>query len=135
MVNNPTKGRRAYLVGGRGNRDTDIYNPVTRLWSKGANPSIKIHHMQCVAAQGKLWIMAAWKGNFPKETNANAIVYNPAADSWETMTPLEASRRRGGAAVVVSDDETKIYVSHGNIARDGKSRCFARLPRRLRHCD
>jgi len=74
-----------------------------------------MHHMQCVAAQGKLWVMAAWTGWYPTEENAEFVyVYDPSLDSWSTKTAMPENRRRGGAAVVVSADEKKIYVSHGN---------------------
>ena len=39
----------AYLIGGRGYKRIDIYNPVTRTWSTGQEPPIQLHHMQCVA--------------------------------------------------------------------------------------
>lgn len=108
-------GRKAYLVGGRGIKPVDIYDPVTRTWSTGAPTPIELHHMQCVAAQGKLWVMAAWTGGFPRESNVDFVyVYDPQLDQWETRTALPLARRRGSSAVVVSEDETKIYVSHGN---------------------
>ena len=108
-------GRKGYLVGGRGNKDTGIYDPVSRTWTKGARPPIQMHHMQCVAAQGKLWVMAAWTDWYPRESNAeHGYVYDPATDTWSTRTAMPEARRRGGAAAIVSDDETKIYISHGN---------------------
>jgi hypothetical protein len=109
-------GRRAYLVGGRGNKNTNIYNPRDRTWSVGAKPPIELHHMQCVAAQGKLWIMAPWTGGYPQESNPpNAYMYDPATNTWQTKTALPLARRRGSTAVVVSLDERQIYVSHGTI--------------------
>jgi Malectin domain len=115
MVDNAKVGRKAYLVGGRGEKITDVYDPVTRVWTKKRPPPIEIHHIQCVAAQGLLWVMAAWTGPFPYEKNApNAYVYDPALDLWFSKTALPLSRRRGSAAVIASYDQTKIYVSHGN---------------------
>jgi hypothetical protein len=104
------------LVGGRGNKGTNICNPVSRTWSKGAAPPMQeMHHMQCVAAQGKLWVMAAWTACFPMEENApNACVHDPATNVWATKTAIPVDRRRGAAAVVVSADESKTHVSHGN---------------------
>jgi len=108
-------GRKAYIAGGRETQDLDIYDPVTRTWSKGAPAPKLLHHMQCVAAQGKLWIMAAWTGYYPREENAeHAYMYDPATNSWTTLPALPIDRRRGSAAVMVSPDETMIYVSHGN---------------------
>ena len=108
-------GNKAYLLGGRRSFDLDIYDPVSRSWVKGEDSPIELHHMQCVAAQGKIWIVAGWTGTFPTEDNTEvSYVYDPATDAWSTRTAMPESRRRGGAAVVVSPDETKIYVSHGN---------------------
>jgi len=38
-------GSKAYLIGGRGNKQTDIYDPVSRKWSVGKAPPIQLHHM------------------------------------------------------------------------------------------
>jgi N-acetylneuraminic acid mutarotase len=112
MITNADVGRRAYLVGGYDWLDIDIYNPVTRAWSKGAKPPLILNHMQCVGAQGKLWIMAAWSVDSSKNLDF-AYMYDPAIDTWFNKTALPVGRRRGSASVVASADETKIYVSHG----------------------
>jgi N-acetylneuraminic acid mutarotase len=115
-------GKKAYLVGGRNQRRLDIYDPETQQWTTGtAPPDEQLHHMQCVEADGKLWIVAAWTGTYPRETNANKIyTYDPNTDEWDTSRkPLP--RQRGSAAVVVVDQY--IYVSHGNSGgheQDGK---------------
>lgn len=68
-----------------------------------------------MTAQGKIWIMAAWTGGYPREDNVEDIyVYDPDADTWELKTAIDQTRRRGSAAVVVDANEEKIYVSHGN---------------------
>lgn len=82
-------GRKAYLVGGRGIKPTDIYDPVSRTWSQGAAAPGEFHHAQWVAAQGKLWVAAACVGGYPAETNLDVVyVYDPEADTWETRTAL-----------------------------------------------
>ena len=107
-------GKWAVLAGGRGNKATFLYDPRSRTWREGAKPPVELHHMQCVAAQNKLWIMAAWTGGFPQERNTEfAYVYDPLIDRWFTRTAMPPSRRRGSAATMVSEDERKIYVSHG----------------------
>jgi len=50
-------GRKAYLVGGRGSKDLDIYDPVTRTWSKGQRPGKEINHMQCKVTMGQLVVL------------------------------------------------------------------------------
>jgi len=69
-----------------------------------------------VAARGKLWIVSAWTGRYPTESNVQEMyVYDPESDSWDlSKTPLPENRRRGGAAAAVSLDEKFIYLSHGN---------------------
>jgi Kelch motif len=118
-VDNPIVGRRIYLIGGYNLDNTDIYNPVTGAWTKGAKPPIVLHHIQCVAAQGKVWIMAPYTGNWPNSITSQAYMYDPANDVWTTKTPLPLARRRGSAAVVASADGTKIYVSHGTVGGHG----------------
>jgi len=59
--------------------------------------------------------MSAWTGSYPRETNApNVYVYDPDSNKWATKTAMPSNRRRGAAAVVVADNGSKIYVSHGN---------------------
>lgn len=105
--------RRAYLLGGRGRKAVDIYDPTTQTWSKGKKPPRQLHHMQCNAIDGKIWIVSAWEGYFPREKNvADIHIYDTATDLWSTRQGLPEERRRGGAAAVAVG--RRIYVSHGN---------------------
>jgi hypothetical protein len=113
LVDNPTVGRRIYSVGGYDWIEIDIYHPINGTWTKGAKPPIVLNHMQCVAAQGKLWIMAPYTGAYPNNVTNFAYMYNPANNTWHTKTALPLARRRGSAAVMVSHDERLLYVSHG----------------------
>jgi hypothetical protein len=125
MVTHPTVGRRAILIGGRGTKRTDVMDPVSRTWTSGPPPPVQLHHMQCVEAQGKVWIMAAWTDWYPKENNAaHVYVYDPSTMEWTTRTAMPEHRRRGSAAVIVSPDQRTIWVSHGNSG--GKTATNAR---------
>lgn len=109
------------LVGGRGaNKPVSIYNPKTRAWvtRQGPGNGIQIHHFQCVAAQGKVWIISSWGGRFPYETNNDRIyIYDVAANKWSTRAGLPPWRRRGGAAAVLRGDQ--IYLVGGNRGGHG----------------
>lgn len=71
--------------------------------------------------------MASWTGWYPTEQNTNFIyVYDPDKDEWTTRNALPSNRRRGAAAVVVSEDEQEIYVTHGNSGgHEGETTDFA----------
>ncbi|CAN8064096.1 unnamed protein product [Agarophyton chilense] len=109
------------LVGGRGvNKPVSIYNPKTGIWTTHPGPGagIEIHHFQCVAAQGKVWIVSSWTGGFPFEKDNDKIfVYDVASKSWATRAGLPLSRRRGGSAAVLRGDW--IYVVGGNRGGHG----------------
>lgn len=108
-------GRKAYLMGGRFRQDNavDIYDTISRTWSKGRPPPLELHHFQCVTVDDAIWIVAAWTGDYPRErTVRHTHVYTPAMDAWSTRTGLPRRRRRGSAAAIVVG--RRIYVSHGN---------------------
>lgn len=109
------------LLGGRGrNKPVSIYDPSTGVWTnrEGAGEGILIHHFQCVAAEGKVWIASSWRGKFPREkNNALIYIYDVANDSWSTAKGLPVDRRRGGAAAVKRGDF--IYVVGGNRGGHG----------------
>jgi Kelch motif len=106
-------GSKAYLIGGRDNSTVNVYNPATRFWTQEPGPGLKLHHMQCVTADSKVWIVSAWTGNCCKEPNAPMIyVYDTIAKKWATKPGLPKARRRGsGAAVLYGRD---IYLVGGN---------------------
>lgn len=110
------------LIGGRGrNKAVSIYNPKTGLWvnKPGAGAAVQLHHMQCVAAAGKVWVVSSWTDGFPFEKNTDRIyVYDVASATWSTRPGLPANRRRGGAAAVRRG--SWIYVVAGNRGGHGE---------------
>jgi hypothetical protein len=67
-------GRHAYLLAGRSISPVNIYDPITRKWTKGKHPPKNIHHAQCVAVDTSIWIVSSWTGGYPHETN-NDLIY------------------------------------------------------------
>ena len=108
-----TVGEHLYLVGGRGERPLDIFDPATGSWSQGAKPPFEIHHMQAIEYDEKLYVLGAMTGGFPEEPPlANILIYDPATDAWSEGPEIPADRRRGGSGVVLH--EGLIYVLGGN---------------------
>jgi len=103
-------GNLFYLVGGRGERALNIYNPATDTWTAGATPPVEFHHFQAVAVEGELWIAGAFIGNFPQETPLDHIlIYNPVTNSWREGPSIP--RPRGGGGVVFYN--RKLYLICG----------------------
>ncbi|MGD8175303.1 Kelch repeat-containing protein [Marinimicrobium sp. ARAG 43.8] len=106
-------GERLYLIGGRGERPLDVYDPATGNWSQGAQPPFEVHHMQAVAYDDKLYVLGALTGGFPEEPPlAHILIYDPAADAWTEGPEIPEHRRRGTSGVVVH--EGLIYLVGGN---------------------
>lgn len=106
-------GERLYLLGGRGERPLDIFDPATGRWTQGAQPPFEIHHMQAIDYEGKLYVLGAMTGGFPEEPPlANVLIYDPALDVWSTGPEIPAHRQRGGSGVVLH--EGLIYLVGGN---------------------
>lgn len=101
-----------YLIGGRGNKPVDIYDPQTSTWTEGQKPPLEMHHFQAVPYQGKIYVMGAFTGGYPDEKPIpNIYIYDPEADAWEKGAEIPEGRRRGAAGVVVKDD--KFYLVNG----------------------
>lgn len=103
-----------YLLGGRGIKPVDIYDPSDNTWSKGAKPPVEIHHFQAVTYHGKIIAGGAMSGKYPNEKPlSNFYVYEPAFDIWTLGPEIPESRRRGSSGVVVIED--KMYVIAGIV--------------------
>ena len=103
-----------YLLGGRGIKPVDIYNPATNTWTQGAAPPVEIHHFQAVSYHGKIIAGGAMTGPFPDETPLpNLYVYEPEYDLWTIGPEIPESRRRGSAGVLIQED--KLYMICGII--------------------
>ena len=111
-------GAKFYLIGGRGTKTVQEYDPDTGVIRNTNTSTSNIHHFQAVEYQGKAYLIGAMRGNFPSEDPLeNVLIYDPVADELTTGPAIPAGRRRGGAGVVEYDD--KFYLIAGN--RNGHS--------------
>lgn len=116
-------GDRFYLIGGRGERPVEIYDPETNAWETGATPPLSMHHFQAVAYDDKIYVLGAFTGGFPDETPIpNVYIYDPEEDHWSEGPEIPEERRRGAAGAVVH--EGRIYLVGGiqNGHLDGQVR-------------
>ena len=97
-----------YLLGGRGYRPVDIYDPAENKWTQGSHPPIEIHHFQPVVFRNKIVILGAMTGQYPNEVPLpNVISYDPATDKWFSIDSIPKNRLRGSGGTVIYQD--KIY--------------------------
>lgn len=113
-------GNLFYLLGGRRIQPVDIFNPTTKLWTKGASPPVEIHHFQAVPFEGKIYLVGAMTGRYPTEPPlANVFIYDPAADRWAEGPEIPSGRRRGGAGAVLHNGEIIVIAGITNGHSDG----------------
>lgn len=107
-------GDKFYLLGGRGMKPIDIYDPVARKWTQGAQPPFEMHHFQAIEYQGLLYVMGALNGGWPFETPIpNILIYDPAIDQWAIGPEIPGHRQRGAAGVAIHQD--KLYLVCGIV--------------------
>ncbi len=95
-------GDKAYLLGGRGIKPVDIYDPATKTWTAGDTSPVEIHHFQPVVYEDEIYLMGAMTGGYPGETPLPQIyIYSPKSGTWRTGATIPEDRRRGGAGVVL----------------------------------
>ena len=105
-------GDKFYLLGGRGIKPVEAFNPADSTWTTGANTPIELHHFQAVEYQGLIYVMGAFTGNYPNEVPVpNIYIYDPVANSWTLGPEIPVDRRRGSGGTVVYND--KIYLIGG----------------------
>lgn len=107
-------GGKAYLMGGRGIKPVEEFDPGAKSWRKLGPTPLEMHHFQPVAFGDLIYVMTAMTGKYPKETPLETwYVYDPAKDSWRKGAPIPQGRRRGGAGTAVYGG--KIYLACGIV--------------------
>ena len=113
-----------YLLGG-GSQPVDIYDPETDTWTSGAAPPLPLSHFQAVSWDGKIYVLGAFTGGFPRETPVpNIYIYHPDRDEWELGPEIPADRRRGATGAVVHEGRIHLIGGLTNGHTDGHVRWF-----------
>ena len=105
-------GDKFYLLGGRGIKPVQAYDPVTKTWTDRARPPMEINHFQAVTLNGLIYAMGAFTGSYPHEVPLpNVYIYNPVTNVWLTGGTIPESRRRGSPGAAIYNN--KIYMVGG----------------------
>lgn len=103
---------RLILLGGRGMKPVESFDPKTKRWTKLAETPLEMHHFQAVTYKDEVWVLGAFTGGYPHETPIpNIYIFNPQKNEWRVGPQIPAERQRGAAGVFVHRD--KIYVVCG----------------------
>ncbi|MGK0483233.1 MAG: hypothetical protein ACJAQ3_003216 [Planctomycetota bacterium] len=108
-----TVGGKLYLIGGRGSKPTQEYDPVNRTWTAVGFPPFEMHHFQPVVIDDLLYVVGAFTGAYPNEQNVVQVyTWDPRTNVWLVVATVPAARARGSAGTAVYDG--KIYLVGGN---------------------
>ena len=104
---------KLYLIGGRGVKPVEIFDPSTNTWSSGASPPFQIHHVQAVVYNDLIYVVGAYTGTCcTSESGVSHVwTYNPQTNQWSQGHEIPSNRRRGSTGAVVYND--KIYIAGG----------------------
>ncbi len=105
-------GGQLYLIGGRGIKPVEVFNPTTKTWKKAGPTPFEVHHFQPVVFEDEIYVLSAFTGGYPRETPLeNVWIYNPKEDLWREGPEIPENRRRGAGGVLTVG--SKIYVAGG----------------------
>ncbi len=104
---------KLYLLGGRGLKRVQIFDPETNTWSDGAFPDFQMHHFQAVVHNDLIYVVGAYTGTCCDAENGISHVwtYNPQTDTWSQKHEIPVDRRRGSTGAVLFNN--KIYIIGG----------------------
>jgi len=101
-----------FLVGGRGIKPVDVFDPKTNTWQHKGNTPVELNHFQAVAYKNFIYVVGAMNGGFPHEKPLeNVYIYNTLTDVWTKGPAMPPGRLRGSGGTVVYKD--KIYLVCG----------------------
>ena len=103
---------KLYLIGGRGIKPVDVYDPENNTWTAKSPTPLELHHFQAVVVDDAIYLMGAMTGPYPKETPLEkVVVYYPESDEFKFRHLIPEARRRGGAGAALHNG--KIYLVGG----------------------
>ena len=106
---------KLYLMGGRGDRPVEVYDPAANSWRVIGSAPIELHHFQPVAVGQNIYAIAAFTCCYPNEPSiADIYVFDTTTEQWSTQGSMPSSRVRGAAAAVLWQEH--IYVVGGNTS-------------------
>lgn len=105
--------RNLYLLGGRGERSVQKYDPSANSWTDLGPMPLELHHFQPVTVGDSIYVIGSFTCCYKLEPSIAEIhVFDTQTNTWSIEGSMPASRVRGSTAAVVRDDI--IYILGGN---------------------
>ncbi|PWJ59641.1 N-acetylneuraminic acid mutarotase [Dyadobacter jejuensis] len=103
---------KLYLIGGRGVKAVNQYDPKKDSWSTLVETPLEMSHFQAVTYKDEIWVLGAFTGSYPHEVPIpNVYIFNPSSNSWRQGPEIPQDRRRGAAGAFTHNG--KIYLACG----------------------
>lgn len=103
---------KLYLLGGRGMKAVEEYDPKQDTWVKKAMPPLEMSHFQAITYRNEIYVLGALTGSYPHELPIPRMyIFNPERNEWREGPEIPEGRRRGAAGAFVHND--KIYLVAG----------------------
>jgi len=103
---------KIYLLGGRGIKPVDEYDPKKDTWRRLSQSPLEMSHFQAVSYKNEIYVLGAFTGGYPHEIPIPDIyIFNPIKNEWRKGGEIPKNRLRGAAGTFVLND--KIYLVCG----------------------
>jgi len=106
-------GGKIYAIGGSYDSvgETEEYDPATNTWATKTSMPTPRMWLGIAVVENKIYVIGGDSGNWEVGITPTSVneVYDPATDTWETLTPMPTKRMAVSANVV----DGKIYVIGG----------------------
>jgi N-acetylneuraminic acid mutarotase len=103
---------KIYLLGGRGIKPVDEYDPKKDTWKTLGESPLEMSHFQAVSYKNEIYVLGAFTGGYPHEIPIPDIyIFNPVKNEWRKGDEIPKDRLRGAAGTFVLND--KIYLICG----------------------
>lgn len=107
-----TVNGKIYLLGGRGIKPVNEYDPKKDTWTTLNASPIEMSHFQAVTYKNEIYVLGALTGSYPHEAPIPDIyIFNPVKNEWRKGDALPKDRLRGAAGAFVLNN--KIYLVCG----------------------
>ncbi|AZG72790.1 Kelch repeat-containing protein [Shewanella livingstonensis] len=111
---------KGYLIGGRGIKAVDKFDPNLLTWRPLQKSPIELHHFQPAVWKNKIVIAGALTGGYPTETPVQNIYYfYPNENIWEKGPAIPQARLRGSTVTIVKNDSLYLIGGITNGHLDG----------------